>query len=106
MATPNPEIKAVPIHSDEGRKYLLSVLPALRELDDESAVDALVELYDLGAAAGVERGQEALKDMSQWLSRLVVAHVKKDAIAVKDILDEFVAACCIVKGGPNETRKH
>ena len=101
-----PEIKAVPMHSDEGRKHLTGALPALRTMDDESAVNALVELYDLGVEAGVESGMTAMKDMAQWLSRIIAAHIKQDALEVKAILDEFIADRCVIKGGPTPTVPH
>ena len=44
-----------------------------------------------------------MKEMGEWMVRLVLAHTKKDALGVKAILDEFVAARCVVKGGPNPT---
>jgi hypothetical protein len=88
------------------RQHLLEVLPALRALPDSEAVDALEDLYGMGAKAGIEQVDAVTKELGQWLARLVVAHTKKDALAVKGILDEFVAARCIVKGGPNATPQH
>jgi hypothetical protein len=35
--------------------------------------------------------QQMLKDMAGWMSKLVVAHMKKDAITIKQILDDFMA---------------
>lgn len=101
-----PTITAVPMHDSDSRKHLSEVLPTLRALDDASAVNALIELYDLGVSAGVERSEGAMKEMGQWLSRLVVAHLKKDSATVAVVLDEFIAARCIVKGGPNATPAH
>lgn len=101
-----PTITAVPVHSSDSRKHLFDVLPHLRALDDASAVNALLELYDLGVTAGVERSEGAMTEMAQYLSRLVVAHIKNDSAAVARILDEFMAARCIVKGGPDATPAH
>lgn len=101
-----PEVTVTPIHDAEGLQHLRNALPGLRAMNDDEAVDALLELYGLGYSSGAEAAEKAMKDMGQWLSRLALAHTKKDALGVKAILDEFVAARCVVKGGPNPTVQH
>lgn len=101
-----PDINVTPFHDAEGRQHLLDMLPTLQAMDDAAAVDALIQLFDLGVEAGTKSSQEVIKDLGQWLSRLALAHVKKDAIGVKAILDEFIAARCVIKGGPAPTTSH
>lgn len=97
------EIKVAPIRDAEGLQLLRDALPALRAMNDDQAVDALVDLYELGFSGGAEAAEKVMKEMGEWMARLVLAHTKKDALEVKAILDEFVAARCVVKGGPNPT---
>lgn len=98
-----PEVTVTPIHDAEGLQHLRNALPGLRAMSDDEAAEALAELYGLGYSSGAEAAEKAMKDMGQWLWRLALAHTKKDALGVKAILDEFVAARCVVKGGPNPT---
>jgi len=100
------EVKVTPIRNAEGLQHLRNALPGLRAMNDDEAVEALADLYELGFSGGAEVGENVMKEMGLWLSRLVVAHTKKDALGVKAILDEFVAARCVVKGGPNPTPQH
>lgn len=41
------------------------------------------------AEANIKNG--VINDMTQWLGRLCSAHIRKDAVLVASILDEFVA---------------
>lgn len=100
------EIEFTPMHDPEARQHLRDALPQLRAMTDDDAVQALVELYDLGYSGGTEAAEKAIKEMAEWLSRLVVAHVKKDADTVFNTLNEFVATRCIVKDGPEPTTPH
>lgn len=101
-----PEITVTPIHDAEGLQHLRNALPGLRAMSDDEAAEALAELYGLGYSSGAEAAEKVMKEMGEWISRLVLAHTKKDALEVKAILDEFVAARCVVKGGPNPTPQH
>lgn len=100
------QIKVSPIHDGEGRQHLRDSLPKLRAMTDDEAVDALVDLHQIGFSRGAEAAEKVMKEMGLWLSRLVVAHTKQDARGVKAILDEFVAARCIVNDGSNPTPTH
>lgn len=85
------------------RDHLLAALPTLRTLPDIEAVDALVELYEMGATAGAEKTGAVVKELGEWISRLVIAHVNRNAQDVAAVLDEFIAAHIVIKGGPNPT---
>ncbi len=88
------------IHSAEGRKHLEDALPVLRRMDDTKAVDALVDLYDLGTQAGVESAEDVIHELGGWIAKIVAAHVKNDAARLNAVLNEFIEARCVVKGGP------
>lgn len=100
------EVTVTPIHDAEGLQHLRNALPGLRAMNDDEAVDALLELYGLGYSSGAKAAEKVMKEMGEWMARLVLAHTKKDALEVNAILDEFVAARCVVKGGPNPTVQH
>ena len=94
-----PEIKM--FISDTGaRRHLFEMLPILRTMPDTEAVDALEELYRMGAESGAEQATKALQEMGRWLARLIVAHQGMDTAGVVAILDEFIAQRCVIKGGP------
>lgn len=101
-----PEVTVTPIHDAEGLQHLRNALPGLRAMSDDEAAEALAELYGLGYSSGAEAAEKVMKEMGEWMARLVLAHTKKDALGVKAILDEFVAARCVVNGGPNPTVQH
>ncbi|WP_153159657.1 hypothetical protein [Zoogloea sp. 1C4] len=99
------EIKVTLIRNAEGLQRLRNALPGLRAMSDDEAVEALADLYELGFSGGAEVGENVMKEMGLWLSRLVVAHTKQDPLEVGRILDEFVAARCIVKESPSPTQQ-
>ena len=100
-----PEIK-MSISDTGARRHLFEVLPMLRTMPDTEAVDALEELYRMGAESGAEQATKAMQEMGSWLAWLVAAHQSMDAAGVVAILDEFIAARCVIKGGPAPTTSH
>lgn len=109
MDTKQPAVTVALVKSDADRAIeakLIKHVPALRAMTDEAMAAALADLYHCGAEAGAERATEVMKELGGWLARLVAAHQSTDAAGVVAILDEFIAARCVIKGGPTPTVPH
>ena len=109
METKQPAVTVALVKSDADRAIeamFLESVPTLRTLTDEAMGAALADLYHRGAEAGAERATDVMKELGGWLARLVAAHQSMDAAGVVAILDEFIAARCVIKGGPAPTTSH
>ncbi len=105
MDIKQPAVTVALVKSDADRAIeatLIKHVPALRAMTDEAMAAALADLYHCGA----ERANEVMKELGGWLARLVAAHQSTDAAGVVAILDEFIAARCVIKGGPTPTVPH
>jgi hypothetical protein len=85
---------------------LAKVLPYLRAMDDGAAVRALRELYDIAFNAAFKTSDGVIKDMGGHLSKIIAARLSGNTEALTAAVDEFMAARCIVKGGPAPTPSH
>ncbi len=88
------------------REMILTTIPALRATSDDEMADALYELYRLGAQVAAKSAEEVLQELGDLITKLVVAHQRQDTQQIVSILDDFVAARCVIKGGPSPTTPH
>lgn len=100
-----PNVKTF-IADTGARRHLFEVLSMLRTMPDTEAVDALEELYRMGAESGAEQATKAIQDLGGWLVKLIAARQQNDAAGIVTILDEFIAERCFIKGGPAPTVPH
>lgn len=88
------------------RALILRRVPALRAMNDEDMADALVQLYAMGVDDANEIRKKVIAELGEWLAKLVAARVQNDMDALVAIIDQFMAARCIVKVGPAATPQH
>jgi hypothetical protein len=71
---------------------MTSPMQKMEEMLSAGKQPSYTDLEDVLAHCLIERNafQETACDMSKWLSKLVTAHLCKDALAIKDIMDEFI----------------
>ena len=86
---------------------IAAVLLVLRDMDDESAADALKRLYEIAfEKAFFEASSGMVKDIASDLVKIVTARISGQTEDVLAAVDAFIAARCIVEGGPSSTPAH
>ena len=85
---------------------IAAVLPVLRGMDDEAATAALKRLYEIAFEKAFKASSGMIEDMASDLAKIVTARISGQTEDVLAAVDAFLAARCIVKGGPAPTPSH
>jgi len=85
---------------------IAAVVLVLRDMDDESATAALKQLYEIAFENAFEASNGVVNDMASDLVKIVTARISGQTEDVLAAVDAFLAARCIVKGGPAPTPSH